>query len=79
MKCRSGKNSYLTEPEVQEALIRSQITFRSAASNYYLCDDCGEFHLTSQSIEHPLLNDPSTKSRISKERKENEWKDKFRS
>ena len=73
MACHSGKKGYYTEPEVQEALIRSQISFRSSATNYYVCDSCGEFHLTSKAGIHPLLKDPQVKARIQREQREQEW------
>jgi ribosomal protein L32 len=73
MKCSTGKNSYYTESEVQEALIRSQISFRGSATNYYVCEECGEFHLTSRATKNPLLNDPDVIARIKKEQLEQDW------
>ncbi len=78
MKCISGKNGYYSESEVQEALVRSHIRFQDAAKNYYLCDDCNEYHLTSQSNQHPLLADPEVQKRIKKERSEQEWMNHLR-
>lgn len=78
MSCVSGKKGYYTESEIIEALIRSQISFRSSATNYYICDDCGEFHLTSRTSLNPILKDPEVKKRIEKERQEQEWTQKFR-
>jgi len=74
MSCITGKNGYYSETEVQEALIRSHIRFKSVASNYYLCEECGEYHLTSQGGLHPLLNDPKVQERIKQEQQEQEWK-----
>ncbi len=92
MSCR--KNGYWSEAEVQEALIRSHINSgrsRSAsgsggsgagagagAANYYLCEDCGEYHLTSKGDQHSVLSDPAVKERISKEQREQEWMDHLR-
>lgn len=78
MDCLTGKNGYYTEPEVQEALIRSQISFRSSATNYYVCESCGEFHLTSKADKHPILSDPEIIERIAKERREQDWTNRFR-
>lgn len=78
MSCSTGKNGYYSETEVQEALIRSHIGFKSAASNYYLCEECGEYHLTSQGGLHPLLNDPKVQERIKREQQEQEWKSRFK-
>ena len=78
MSCSTRKNGYYTEEEVQEALIRSHIRFLKAANNYYLCKDCGEYHLTSQGVLHPLLNDPKVQDRIKRERRSQEWEGRFR-
>ena len=78
MRCSSGKKGYYTEPEVQEALIRSHISFRSSATNYYVCEECGEFHLTSKINKHPLLNSPEVISRIKQEQQEQDWQSKLR-
>lgn len=73
MRCPTGKNSYYSESEVQEALIRSHIRFLQGAKNYYQCHDCGEYHLTSQGEINPILNDPEVKKRIKREQQEQEW------
>ena len=77
MSCSTGKKGYYTEDEVQEALIRSHIRFISTASNYYVCDDCGEYHLTSQGGKHPLLDNPAIRTRIKNEQREQDWLGKF--
>jgi len=79
MGCSTRKNSYYTEEEVQEALIRSHIRFVKAAQSYYLCADCDEYHLTSQGELHPILNDPEVQERIKRERRSQEWEGRFRS
>ena len=78
MSCQSGKKGYYTETDVQEALSRSQIGFRSSATNYYVCEICGEFHLTSKAGMHPLLKDPEITERIRKEQQEQDWNKRFR-
>ena len=78
MTCTTNKNGYFSEPEVQEALIRSKIAFPLSAKSYYLCHDCDEYHLTSQGVEHPLLSDPEILKRIKKERQTQEWEGKLR-
>lgn len=78
MTCSTGKNGYYTEKEVQEALIRSHIKFNKAAINYYQCNDCGEFHLTSQGALHSLINEPKVQERIKRERRSQEWEGRFR-
>ena len=73
MSCSTEKKGYYREDDVQEALIRSHIRFLKAAINYYLCDECGEYHLTSQGGLHPLLNDPKVQTQIEREQREQEW------
>ncbi len=77
MSCSTGKKGYFAENEVQEALIRSHIRFQSTACNYYVCADCGEYHLTSQGDKHPLLDDPEVQTRIKNEQREQDWLEKF--
>ena len=78
MRCVTGKNGYYAEAEVQEALIRSQINFIQGAINYYVCNECGEFHLTSQGERHPLLRDPKVQERIKQEQRTREWEGRLR-
>lgn len=77
MACSHNKIGYYSEAEVQEALIRSHIRFVKAASNYYRCLDCDEYHLTSQGVRHPLLNDPKVQERIKKEQLHQDWSSRF--
>ena len=78
MSCITNKKGYYTEPEVQEALIRSQIGFRTSATNYYVCEECGEFHLTSKAGVHPLLKTQEVQERIRKEQQEQDWNQRLR-
>lgn len=78
MRCVTGKNGYYAEAEVQEALIRSQINFIQGAINYYVCNECGEFHLTSQGERHPLLSDDEVQLRIKQERLSQDWEGRLR-
>ena len=78
MSCSTGKNGYYTEEEVQEALIRSHIKFPKPANSYYQCNECGEYHLTSQGTRHPLINDPKVKERINREQRTQDWEGRFK-
>ena len=77
MSCTTGKKGFYTEYEVQEALIYSHIRFLKAANNYYLCDECGKYHLTSQGGLNPLFNDPKVQERIKREKQHQEWNARF--
>ena len=78
MGCSTGKNGYYSEEEAQEALIRSHIKFIKAAVSYYHCKECGAYHLTSQGVVHPLINDQKVQERIKRERRAQEWEGRFR-
>ena len=78
MSCSTGKNGYYSEDEVREALIRSHIRFVKAASSYYKCLDCGDYHLTSRGSLHPMLEDPEVQRRIQQERHVQEWEGRFK-
>ena len=77
MGCSKNKKSYYLESEAQEALIRSNIRFVKAAVNYYVCDQCSEYHLTSKGETNLLLKDLSIKERINKERQLQDWSESF--
>jgi len=77
MGCSNNKKSYYLESEAQEALIRSNIRFVKAAVNYYVCDQCSEYHLTSKGETNLLLNDLTIKERINKERQLQDWSESF--
>jgi hypothetical protein len=78
MSCSTGKNSYYSEEEAQEALIRSHIRFVKAANSYYPCKDCGEYHLTSQGEQHSILKDAKVQERIRREQQSQEWEGRFK-
>tara|TARA_B110000483_G_C18142955_1_gene522264 strand:- start:362 stop:604 length:243 start_codon:yes stop_codon:yes gene_type:complete len=77
MGCSNNKKSYYLESEVQEALIRSNIRFVKAAVNYYICEKCSEYHLTSKGEINPLLKELIIKERINKERQLQDWSERF--
>lgn len=76
-RCSQNKIGYYTESEVQEALIRSHIRFVKAATTYYCCHECGEYHLTSRGERHPLLDDPEIKKRIETEHQQQVWAERY--
>lgn len=78
MSCVTGKKCYYDEHDAEEALIRSHINFARPAVNYYLCDNCNEYHLTSQGEINQIIFDPKVKERISREQREMEWQKRLR-
>ena len=78
MSCVTRKKGYYNENEAEEALIRSHINFVRPAVNFYLCNDCNEYHLTSQGEIHLILKNAEVVKRIRKEQQEMEWQNRLR-
>jgi hypothetical protein len=51
-KCTSGKRAYATAEIAEEALIEAHIQYEYGRGNgpvtSYRCEECGQYHLTSQ-------------------------------
>ncbi len=82
MKCPSGKRSYETPEEAEEALIGTRINFHhentSGPINIYKCEDCGEWHLTSRGTVNELLQSDEVLRKIKLERESREWERRLR-
>ncbi|HHP7240718.1 MAG TPA: hypothetical protein ACFCUD_03555 [Cyclobacteriaceae bacterium] len=80
--CPTKKNCYHNEHEALEALINAKITSQHAvnygAINFYKCDFCDAYHLTSKGVINPSLNDQSVIKRIQRGRQAKYWEQKFR-
>jgi len=78
--CPTGKRSYSSSSLAEEALIQSHIIGNhregNGPKNYYKCDYCGNWHLTSKG-DVSLING-DVKKRIEKEKKAYEWERKFK-
>ena len=68
-----SKREFQTKTEAEEALIQSHIIFTSPAVNYYECDRCGQYHLTSKGERNPLLDDKEIQQKIKREQQTREW------
>ena len=68
-----SKREFQTEIQAEEALIQSHILFTSTAINYYQCDICGQYHLTSKGDRNPILDNEAVKQKIKRERQSREW------
>jgi hypothetical protein len=81
MKCISGKNQFESEDLAKEALIQNRIYHNhregSGPINIYECPDCNEWHFTSKGETAKFLQQQEVKERIEKEKKLNEWKERF--
>ena len=56
MRCTSGKRIYVTETLANDALLEAHVQFDyrvgTGPVNFYKCDDCGNYHLTSKGPMH---------------------------
>jgi len=82
MRCSSGKRAYTTETLANEALLQAHVLFNYRAGtgpvNYYKCEDCGAYHLTSQGLMNAQLTEALANGTIKKLKTAAEWNDKFK-
>lgn len=82
MGCVTGKRQYETKALAEEALVahRSRFIFRdeSGPIAVYQCDDCGEWHFTSQGPMSEVLKSSDTKKRIETQHDAEYWSRKLR-
>ncbi|MEQ9425935.1 MAG: hypothetical protein RJQ09_16035 [Cyclobacteriaceae bacterium] len=81
-RCLSGKRTFVTENLAREALIEAAIKFKNELNkgpvNYYLCNQCGDYHLTSQGEEHELFSDQELLDRMKTEKESRHWESRLR-
>lgn len=81
-KCVTGKKIFPTEQIAEDALIEAQTAFDYPRNNgpiaIYLCDDCGEYHLTSRGPMNARLAASLAEGKIQKQKEANFWLDKFK-
>lgn len=82
MRCSSGKRTYTTEALANEALLQAHVLFNYRAGagpvNYYKCEDCGAYHLTSQGLMNEQLAKAQADGTIKKLRTAAEWNERFK-
>lgn len=82
MRCSSGKRAYTTEALAIEALLQAHVLFNyrtgTGPVNYYKCEDCGAYHLTSQGLMNEQLTKALADGSIKKLRTAAEWNDRFK-
>ncbi|MDL5048823.1 hypothetical protein QQ054_22685 [Oscillatoria amoena NRMC-F 0135] len=75
--CTSGKRSYASREIAEEALIEAhvQFTFGNAGGPValYQCEDCGQFHLTSQGPVNERLAKLIKEGGLKRMREANQW------
>ena len=77
--CSTGKRGYLSESLAIDALIeaRTNFVFNSAVS-VYQCEDCGDWHLTSQGEINPRLKKMLDNGSLTKQQEVSNWERKLR-
>lgn len=81
-KCTSGKRSYASAEVAEEALIEAHIQYEYGRSNgpvsFYLCEDCGQYHLTSQGPMNDRLAELMRSGKLNRLKASNQWNRKFK-
>jgi hypothetical protein len=80
--CLTGKKTYPNQEVAEEALIEAQAHFdygrASGPVAVYLCEDCGNFHLTSKGPMNEKLAASIKDGKLNTMKEANRWADKFR-
>ncbi len=77
--CVSFKRAYSTETIAVDALIEARTRFAdNSAVTVYQCDDCGEWHLTSQGDINPQLRKSLRDGTIRRNKEAMDWQRKLR-
>jgi hypothetical protein len=83
VNCNSGKRSYRSEALATDALIEAHVQFNyrtgTGPVNYYKCEDCADYHLTSQGAVNTRLAEAQANGTIKKLKAASEWSNKFKS
>jgi hypothetical protein len=81
-KCPSGKRAYPSAQIAEEALIEAHVKFEFGKSrgpvSFYLCEDCGQYHLTSQGLINQRLAGLLKSGELNRIKESNRWNQKFR-
>ena len=80
--CITGKKSFPSAEVAEDVLIETYTRFEFA-DNFgpvavYRCEDCGQYHLTSQGTVNEKLRKGLSDGSIARQREANRWMDKFR-
>lgn len=81
-KCPTGKRLYLSEQLAEDALIEAHVHFNYRSGSgpvaVYRCEDCGNYHLTSQGPMNTRLSQLLTNGTIKKQKEAARWQGKFK-
>jgi len=77
LKCVSNKKVYPSKEIAEDALIEAHMQFEYTRGNgpiaVYKCEDCANYHLTSQGPINPKLEQLMKDGRIDRQREANQW------
>lgn len=80
--CSSGKKVFLSMSLAEEALLSAHVQFNFSKGKgpvaVYQCENCGQFHLTSQGAMSTRLRDFLTSQDFKRLRQAAEWTDKLK-
>lgn len=80
--CTSGKRCYSSFELAEEALIGAHIAYEfgnnAGPVGVYVCDECQQFHLTSQGEMSSRLKNLIESGELEKLRQARRWEEKFR-
>lgn len=81
-KCPTDKRLYLSEQLAEDALIEAHVHFNYRSGSgpvaVYRCEDCGNYHLTSQGPMNTRLSQLLTNGTIKKQKEAARWQGKFK-
>lgn len=80
--CVSGKRMYPSQEVAEEVLIESWTRYGYSGGNgpisVYLCDDCGQFHLTSRGPVNSRLSEALQNGKIDRQKEADRWSERFK-
>ncbi len=80
--CPTHKRCHATHELAEEALIGAHIAYNYGKGSrpvaVYKCDQCGQYHLTSQGEVNSRLQKMLDEGEIQKQKEANWWEGKFR-
>ncbi|MFZ6011586.1 MAG: hypothetical protein ACOYXT_14680 [Bacteroidota bacterium] len=82
VKCVTGKKAYPSQQIAEDVLIELWTLNHYTPSNgpigIYHCDDCGQYHFTSQGKMNDKLAQYLADGRIERQREAEKWQQKFK-
>jgi len=80
--CVTGKKMYATREIAEDVLIEARTTYDYAHGSgpvaVYQCEDCRQFHLTSQGPMNEKLAQYLKDGKIDRQKEANRWMEKFK-